>query len=279
MQKLIKKNLPLIYGAYFNSLSYFSESLAAQKAFNTFCKVRKGKVLPHQASFLDQAKKETEIVAGHQIQSYEWCGTGDTVLLVHGWESNSFRWRNLIQFLRMNDFHIIAFDAPAHGYSNGEYLHVPLYSECLLHMLQKYRPKHLIGHSVGGMTALYTQYRYPENSVEKIVTIGAPSEFHEIMEHYRMLLNLGPRVMRGLDQLVMDRFGFRVREFSASAFAKKIDRKGMIFHDKLDSVTPFHASEHIHSQWEGSILVPTEGLGHSMHQDAVNKKIVDFLMS
>src|SRR5690606_32675566 len=133
---------------------------------------------------------------------YQWSGTGATVLLVHGWESNSFRWRNLIQFLRANDFNILAFDAPAHGYSSGEYLHVPLYSECVLHMLEKHRPKHLVGHSVGGMTALYTQYRNPENSVEKIVTIGAPAEFHEIMEHFRLLLNLGPRVMRGLDQLV-----------------------------------------------------------------------------
>jgi pimeloyl-ACP methyl ester carboxylesterase len=279
MQKLLKKNLPLIYGAYFNGLSYFSKSLAAKNAFDTFCKVRKGKVLPHQASFLDQAKKEKEFVEGHEIQSYHWEGPGATVLLVHGWESNSFRWRNLIRYLRENEFNILAFDAPAHGYSSGEYLHVPLYSECMLHMLRKHRPAHVVAHSVGGMTTLYTQYRYPENSVEKIVTIGAPSEFHEIMEHFRRLLNLNPRVMQALDELVMDRFGFRVREFSASAFARTIDRKGLIFHDKLDTIAPFHASEQVHSQWHGSILVSTEGLGHSMHQDTVNKKIVDFLIS
>lgn len=279
MQQLIKKTLPLLYGAYFNGMSYFSKTQAAKKAFNTFCKVRKGRVLPHQASFLDQAKKGKEMVAGHEIQTYQWSGTGATVLLVHGWESNSFRWHNLIKFLKVHDFNILAFDAPAHGYSNGEYLHVPLYSECLLHMLRKHRPKHLVGHSVGGMTALYAQSRYPENSVEKIVTIGAPSEFHEIMEQYRQLLNLGPRVMQALDQLVMDRFGFRVREFSASDFARNIDRKGLIFHDKHDSVAPFHASENIHSQWRNSILVSTEGLGHSMHQDTVNKKIADFLFS
>jgi pimeloyl-ACP methyl ester carboxylesterase len=279
MQKLLKKNLPLLYGAYFNGLSYFSKSLAAKKAFDTFCKVRKGKVLPHQASFLDQAKKEKEFVEGHEIQSYHWEGPGATVLLVHGWESNSFRWRNLISYLRENEFNILAFDAPAHGYSSGEYLHVPLYSECMLHMLKKHRPSHVVAHSVGGMTTLYTQYRYPENSVEKIVTIGAPSEFHEIMEHFRQHLNLNPRMMHALDELVMDRFGFRVREFSASAFARTIDRKGLIFHDKLDTVAPFHASEQLHSQWHGSILVSTEGLGHSMHQDTVNKRIVDFLIS
>lgn len=279
MQKLLKKNLPFFYGAYFNGLSYFSKSLAAKKAFDTFCKVRKGKVLPHQASFLDQAKKEKELVEGHEIQSYHWEGPGTTVLLVHGWESNSFRWRNLIRYLRENKFNILAFDAPAHGYSSGEYLHVPLYSECVLHMLRKHRPAHVVAHSVGAMTTLYTQYRYPENSVEKIVTIGSPSEFHEIMEQFRRLLNLNPRVMHALDELVMDRFGFRVREFSASAFARTIDRKGLIFHDKLDTIAPFHASEQVHSQWHGSILVSTEGLGHSMHQDAVNKKIVDFLIS
>lgn len=279
MQQWFKKTLPRIYGAYFNGLSYFSKTLAAKKAFNTFCKVRKGRVLPTQALFLEEAKKGKEIVAGHEIQTYQWRGDGATVLLVHGWESNSSRWRNLIKILKVQDFNILAFDAPGHGYSSGEYLHMPLYSECLLHMLKTYSPKHLVGHSFGGMTALYTQSRNPENSIEKIVTIGAPSEFHEIMEQYRQLLNLGPRVIQALDQLIMDRFGFRIRELSASEFASNIDRKGMIFHDILDAVTPYHASEHIHSNWRNSILVSTEGLGHSMHQDTVNKKIADFLFS
>ncbi len=241
--------------------------------------MRKGRVLPQQEGYLDQARDQRERVCGYDIQTYHWKGSRDTVLLVHGWESNSYRWRHLIRHLQEHDFDIRAFDAPGHGLSSGRYFHVPLYSECLLHMVQKHRPSHVVAHSVGGMTALYAHYREPASSVEQIVTIGSPSEFQEIMEHYRRLLGLNPRVMQALDDYVKGRFGFRLQEFSASAFAQTLRQKGLLLHDIHDSVAPFHASRKIHERWRDSILVATEGLGHSMQQEAVNKRIVDFLIS
>jgi pimeloyl-ACP methyl ester carboxylesterase len=45
----------------------------------------------------------------------------------------------------------------------------------------------------------------------------------------------------------------------------------------LDTITPYHASVQLHENWKGSILISTEGLGHSMHQDDVNDQIVSFL--
>lgn len=275
----MKKILPPVYGALFNLISYFSPALAARLSFGTFSKVRKGKILPQQAPFLQAVISEKIAVEGHDIQTYHWKGQKQTVLLVHGWESNTHRWRNLITFLREHNFDIRAFDAPGHGYSSGTYLHVPLYGNCLRHMIQRYKPSYVVGHSVGGLTALYVQSAFPEKTIEKIVTIGAPSEFHEILEHYRQLLYLNPRVMDALEKYILERFGLQVREFSGSAFARSIKSKGLILHDKLDTVAPFHASEQIHREWRHSELVATEGLGHSMHQEAVNKKIIDFLIN
>ncbi len=123
----MNKYLPPLYGAYFNLLSLISRKRVAQQAFDTFCKVRKGRILPHQKEFLDGFKNEALQIAGHRVQTYQWHGDKETVLLVHGWESNAFRWRNLIAKLRENDFNIIAFDAPGHGYSSGRKLHVPLF--------------------------------------------------------------------------------------------------------------------------------------------------------
>ena len=279
MSKKIRALLPRIYGAGYNALSYVSSRHAAEMAFRTFCKVRKGRILPHQASFLERAMYEREHIAGHTVQSYRWKGEGDSVLLVHGWESNTFRWRNLIATLQEAGFDIWAFDAPGHGHSPGIYLHVPLYSDCLIHMIKKYNPKYVVGHSVGGMTALYTQYREPENGVEKIVTIGSPAEFHEIMTHFRMLLGLNRRLNRALEAYIQNKFGFQVREFSSPVFAGKIRQKGLLLHDRGDTVAPFRASEQVHAHWKNSSLVETNGLGHSMHQEAVNKKILDFLIS
>ncbi|MBW8243400.1 alpha/beta hydrolase [Muricauda oceani] len=277
MKKQINKILPLAYGKYFNAYSLIAPKKVANDAFHVFCTVRKGRIKPEQASYLDNFKLDLEEAAGHRIQSYHWPGTKETVLLVHGWESNTFRWRNLIKKLREADFNIIAFDAPSHGYSTGKHLYVPLYEEVVDHMVKKYGPKHLIGHSVGGMTIIYNQYKNPSSQVEKMVTIGSPSEFYEIMEHFQNLLKFNNRVMKHLDDYVQNRFGFKIDEFSTSKFARSISKKGLIFHDRFDKIAPYHASVAVNKSWEGSKLISTEGLGHSMHQDDVNDQIIAFL--
>ncbi len=279
MKKAFSKFIPLAYGHYFNLLSLFSPEITAEKAFNIFATVRKGRVLPHQKEYLDGAKKELLRIAEHDIQTYRWPGAGDTVLLVHGWESNTFRWRNLIAKLKAADFNIIAFDAPGHGYSSGKKLHVPLYAEVLRLIIKEFRPKHVISHSVGGMTALYNEYHHPDPHIEKIVTVASPSEFGGIMNHFQNLLQFNARVMEALDDYLYDRFGFRIEEVSTSEFVRSNDKKGLLFHDKLDKITPYHASQKVRANWKGSRLISTEGLGHSMHQEEVNDAIVHFLKS
>lgn len=276
---MIRKLLPKAYGCYFNLLSYLSPSRSARKAFRTFCKVRKGRVLPAQEGYLREAMAGREKVAGHELQTYRWQGDGDPILLIHGWESNSFRWRNLITFLREAGYDIYAFDAPGHGHSTGNHLHVPLFAECVNHMVGKIKPGHLIGHSMGGITGLYTLYRYPDEGVRKIVTIGAPSEFQGFLDHFKALLNLNGRMMIALDDYVREQFGLGVSELSSTRFAAALPQKGLLIHDIHDTVAPFRASQRVHAAWPGSTLVATEGLGHSLYQDEVNKRIIDFLKS
>lgn len=279
MKKLINRLLALSYGAYFNILAFFSKKLVGEKAFTLFSSPRKGKVLPLQASFLKKAEDIMIEVGGKQIQTYSWAGTKETVLLLHGWESNSFRWRNLISFLSDENFAIVAFDAPAHGNSSGGIFNVPLYAECAQHIVKHYKPTFIIGHSVGGMTALYHQYIYPHNSIQKIVTIGSPSELSELMEYYQNLLGFNNKVLSALDDYFKAHFGFEIQDFSISQFVQKIQIEGLLVHDIEDPITPYHNSEKVHANWKNSKLISTRGLGHSMHQDNVNKQIIDFLKS
>ena len=273
----LKTLLARFYGRYFNLIALFSPKTAAKLAFQTFAKVRKGRVQPSQQPFLDEARHSQESVAGHMIQTYQWAGQGPRVLLIHGWESNSFRWRKLISVLREHDFNVMAFDAPAHGYSSGKIMHVPLYTECVEHMVQTFQPRFIIGHSVGGMTALYHAHRHPNESVEKVVTIGSPAEFEEIVASYQQMLGFNDRVLKAFDALIFEEFGYHVHEFSTPKFVRGIPKKGLLLHDKEDRIAPFHASQKVHDAWQDSVLIPTEGLGHSMHQEEVNRMIVNFL--
>ncbi|WP_299320986.1 alpha/beta hydrolase [uncultured Maribacter sp.] len=277
MPVFLQKLIPKLIGFYFNMIVWFSPKKAAYKAFLVFTKVRKGRVLPNQKSFLDQAKLEVLSLDENEIQVYNWLGSKATVLLVHGWESNTWRWHKLIERLQKADFNIIAFDAPAHGYSSGNMLHVPLYAETVQQVLNKYKPTTVIGHSMGGMTVLYNESLHPNKTIEKIVTIGSPSEFHEILTHYKNLLGFNGKVLKALKNLVYNEFQFTVEEFSSSKFVKTNQKKGLLFHDRFDMIAPYHASVDVHKHWKGSEFVSTEGLGHSMHQDGVNEKIVSFL--
>ena len=273
----LKTLLANAYGKWFNLVAVFSPARAARLAFSTFAKVRKGRVKPVQQPFLDEARYSLEPISGHQIQTYQWEGPGPRVLLIHGWESNTFRWRKLIHLLREEGYHVIAFDAPAHGYSSGKILHVPLYTECVEHMVQTFDPKYIIGHSVGGMTALYHAHRHPGESVEKIVTIGSPAEFEEIVRGYQRMLGFNNRVLKAFDALVYEEFGYHIHEFATTEFVRDNPKKGLLLHDRLDRIAPFHASQKVHDAWKDSVLIPTEGLGHSMHQEDVNRQILDFL--
>lgn len=275
--KLINKYLPSLFGAYYNSLSVVAPELAAKQAFSTFTRVRRGRYDDSQREYLEDARKERLQVNGQEIQLYQWEGNGEQVLLVHGWESNTYRWRFLIPKLRNAGFNILAFDAPGHGASDGSHMHVLMYADCMDEVMRRYLPKYVVGHSVGGMTALYAHYRSNYNMLEKIVTLGSPAEFKDIVDHYQDLLALKPGLMSAFKEYITGRYGVQVEGFSSPEFVKNSEIQGLLFHDREDPITPFRASETVHANWDNSRLVATQGLGHSMQEETVHQQIVHFL--
>ncbi|WP_158974181.1 alpha/beta fold hydrolase [Cellulophaga sp. L1A9] len=279
MKKILNKYIPLFYGSYFNSVALVSKEKAAKKAFKLFCSPRKGRVLEHQKEFLDHAKSETISTEGVDLQTYKWKGSKETVLLLHGWESNVYRWRNLIAFLQKEDYDIIAFDAPGQGYSSGSILNVPLYTLCTEKIIATHNPKYIIGHSMGGMTMMYNQYKHPDNSIQKFISLGSPSELSEIVDDYQNLLKFNSVVKNSLNNYFKHNFNFTIDEFSIAEFSRNITKKGLIIHDEFDKIAPYSAAERIHKNWKNSRLIKTQGLGHSLHQEEVNNEILTFLKS
>lgn len=281
MKKLMSKFAARTFGFYFNFASLFRPKKIAAKAFLLFCTPRKGRLLKGQRGFLEDAKDLILEQGQVNIQTYRWKGTGPSILLLHGWESNSFRWRDSIKRLQKEGYNIIAMDAPAHGNSSGKMLHLPLYSACIQAVINTYNPTLVIGHSLGGMAILYSLYKYKSDNVfiEKVVTLGSPSELSDFMRQYKKILGLSNRMMRHLENHFVNIFGFEFVDFSSARFAENITKKGLLIHDELDAIAPYWSSKQVHSNWKNSTLVTTKGLGHSLHQDKVRDQIVDFLKS
>ena len=277
MKKTINKYLPKVIGIQLNGLHLVRPKKAVKKAFSLFCIPRRGKVKPEQMDFLNNAKHEIVEAENLALQTYNWKNTGKTILLIHGWESNTFRWMSLIEKLKAENYNIIAFDAPAHGNSTGNHLHVPLYTKCVEAIVKRYSPDYVIGHSIGGMTTVFHQYSFPNPAIKKLVLLGPPSEITEIMDDYQKILNFKPRVMRDLDVYFKELLGYNFHEFSIAKFAGSIKQPGLIIHDTFDKIAPVSASKSIHKNYKNSKFIETEGAGHSLNNDYIHGEIIQFL--
>mgnify|MGYP006185845459 FL=1 len=265
------------YGAYINLLCLFAPKKATLLAFSLFSHPRKGKLNTTQLPpFLAEAKKETFDNDGLQIQTYRWDGDEKIIFLLHGWESNTARWKKLIPHLLETGHTIIAIDAPAHGLSEGKEFNVIRYAASIDCVAKKYSPNYIIGHSIGGKASLYYQATYNNPTIEKMVLLGAPSDYAIIFKNYVRLLRLSSRMEQLIHQHYWDRFQIKVAEFSAQHYAHSITAKGLLLHDLDDTVVLHDESQKINRSWKTSVLETTQGLGHSLQNKIVYKKITDF---
>lgn len=267
-------------GLYINLLSYIHGEKARDLAYTLFSSPRKGRLkrekMPKTLYF---SKRETIHYQNEKIQSYIWQGDEKVILLIHGWESNSARWRKLLYHLKPTGHTIIALDAPAHGLSDGTEFNTPKYAEFINILVQKYNPETLIGHSVGGMTIAYYLDKFQNTSVNKAVILGAPSDFKLIFDDYISLLNLNTNTKKLLKFYFFERFNIQPDEFSGHRMAQNFSQKAFIVHDTQDKVISVEEGRKYAEAWKNSIYVETTGLGHSLHDDDLYRKIVAFLTS
>ena len=269
--------LPKTIGVILNSIGIFNSQLASRLAIQVFSKPRKGKVTTNANLFLDTAKKSTLYYNDFNIQIYQWKGPKETILLVHGWESNSSRWRNEIKKLIKEGYDIIALDAPAHGGSGSNFFNAILYSEFINVVSQKFKPTIFVGHSVGAMSIIFFLHKKNYSDAKKIVLLGAPSTFAAIIERYKKIMGFRNKIDKGIDRYIKLTFGHPPSYYSTANFIKNIDCRGLIFHDKRDPVIPYDDALEIDLQFKNAKLISTEGLGHSLKGKYIYDEIIKFL--
>jgi pimeloyl-ACP methyl ester carboxylesterase len=269
--------LPKIIGAILNSIGIFNSKLASRLALLVFSKPRKGKLTTNAHLFLDTAIKSTMYYLDLNIQIYQWKGPKETILLVHGWESNSNRWRNKIEKFHKEGYNIIAIDAPAHGGSGSDSFDAILYSEFINVVSQKFKPTIFVGHSVGAMSIIFFLHKKNYSDANKIVLLGAPSTFAAIIERYKKIMGFSNKIDKGIDRYIKLTFGHPPSYYSTANFIKNIDCRGLIFHDKRDPVIPYDDALEIDLQFKNAKLISTEGLGHSLKGKYIYDEIIKFL--
>ncbi|MCG9793015.1 alpha/beta hydrolase [Flavobacterium algicola] len=278
----MKKAFYLIFtksvGIYLNLLSFASIEKANLMAFSLFSQPRKGKILSGKMpKTLEKAVHKKIKHNGEEIATYIWEGNETIILLIHGWESNSSRWKKTLPYLQATGSTIIALDAPAHGLSSGKEFTIPKYAEWIDIVVKEYKPKFLIGHSFGGQTCLYYQSHYQSTSIEKIVILGAPNDFKTILHNYTSLLKLNDKITKSLENKYTQIFQRELSDFTGQNFAATVKTKGLIVHDIDDTVVLFEQSKTIASAWKNAAFIETKGLGHGLHDEILYTQVISFL--
>lgn len=267
-------------GFYINMLSFVFPKKAKILAYQLFSQPRKGRIHPNKLpKTLINTEKEIFIHNEDTFQTYTWKGNDEIILLVHGWESNASRWKKLLHHLKPLGKTIIALDAPAHGLSSGKEFNAPKYAEYIQIVTQKYAPKYIIGHSIGGATLVYYLDKYNNPTIEKVVLLGSPSDFKIINNNYASLLSLNSKVKKLLENYYFEKFDIHINDFKGHKFAENFNQKGLIAHDLHDTIVLVEEGKKYAAAWRNSIYIETNYLGHSLHDWDLYQKISKFIES
>lgn len=273
----MSKYIPKMIGGFINFISLFSPTSASNIAIYIFSKPRKGRINPEEKEYLETATEKVIYYNDIAIQTYHWEGNKPTVLLVHGWESNSYRWKDLIDLLKSENYNIISIDAPAHGNSGSKIFNALLYSECINVVLNQFNIDTIIGHSVGGTSSAIALHNYKVSSVKKLISLGAPSNFISMVKNYRKIMGFNKRVMKAMDKYYLKHFGHLPKYFTVVNYSKNIQAKGLIIHDRKDRIIPYRDAIEIIRHYKNSKLVKTVGFGHGLKSKKVYNHILEFL--
>jgi len=269
---------PRVAGKSINTLVHISPDKAGRFAFHLFCSPRKGRQLkPKEINFLEGATQIDLHLGEISLKSYYWKAGNETVLLAHGYESNSARWRALVPFLMRSGFSVVAVDAPAHGLSGSDTVNGVLYAQALDLVIKHFSPHYAIGHSFGGMSLAYYFSTFSYQTIDKLMLMATPSRLRNVTDLFSDTLALSEKSQKAMDDHFSNHFGFTIDDFTVGDFIKSCRIPGLIIHDAEDTVAPIEGAHQINNSWESSELKVTKGLGHFLQSGEVYKTIVDFL--
>lgn len=214
------------------------------------------------------------------LAAYEW-GHGDkTILVMHGWESNSGQMRAIIERLLAEGYRVVAFDAPAHGNSPGKEANLFFNGEALQVALEAFGPVYgIVAHSFGAASTLFHLALRPHPGLQKLVVNGSPSTLVGLIASFSRVTALPRKIVEAIHHEVFLRFGLRVESVSIAKLAHQIPTPTLMFHDRNDEFVPYAEGLDISRNWPEAQFVTTEGLMHrgALQNEDTLLQIVDFL--
>ncbi|HNF29006.1 MAG TPA: alpha/beta hydrolase [Chitinophagaceae bacterium] len=271
------------YRAKIKTISLLSKKLAAEKALTIFCTPFSGKpkrAIPH---LFHQAEKLVCHTNNLKLVGWQWNAknsNGKKVLIAHGFDSCSYKFDKLIQHLLSAGFTVLAFDAPAHGLSDGKTVNALDYKKALLAINKQVEDLYcIIGHSLGGLAASLAAEEMHE--LKKLILIAPATETQRAIDNFFKYVPLGKDIKDEIEKIIYNFEQKPVSYYAVSRSVQTITIPVFWVHDSHDWICPFEDVKPIVDLHLNHIqFYISNGLGHNKiyRNNTVMQKITDFLI-
>ena len=279
----LKEKLALNYiRTKFKLLSMVSKRKTAEKAFELFC-TPFTKSPNRMRTIFESAEILNFKLNGLNIQGYRWNKNNPhKVLILHGFGSAAHNFNWYIIAMLEKGYQVLAFDAPAHGNSEGRTVNAMQYCEMIKTIINLYGPVNgFIAHSFGGIALSLAMEKIIHDHHTKIVFIAPATETTTAIDSAFKLLQIDDEMIRTeFDRIIFEKGGYPPRWYSMKRAIKNIKASILWIHDEDDDVTPLKDALQVKKEGYTNIeFVITKGLGHrKIYRDTtVQNKITEFL--
>jgi len=281
--KLKQKIAIRLYKTKFKAISLISNKLAAKNLFKLFCTPYSGKPKRKQPPFFKKAKTIDIVFEKLTVRGWQWIPAncnGNKVLVIHGFDSCSYKSEPIINKLYLSGYEVLAFDAPGHGISDGKTINAKQFSECIADIDKKFGTFYgIVAHSFGGMAAALATENYLQQ-LERLVLIAPATETRTAIDNFFLFLKMPLKLKPEFDNIIRNLSGKEVSYFSVGRALENIKTKTLWIHDSKDMICPITDVTIVQEKHLPNVEFHiTSGLGHNAiyRNQNVLQKIAFFL--
>ncbi len=262
--------------------SAFSKKAAAKIVFKYLC-TPNAEPLKERPLIYRQGKPAKFMINGKKIRGHKWNHPQENrVLILHGFSSGAYKFDKYVISLINKGYEVIAFDAPAHGRSEGKTITVVEYKDMIKKAIYKFGPiNKFIAHSFGGLALCLALEDIEHDENTRVALVAPATETTSSMDYALKVLGITDKRIRDeVDNIIYDISGNPPEWYSIKRAMANIKARILWIHDDTDNVTPVKDVKKIQEkEFQNIEFMFTHNLGHHKIYNEKNIKdtITDFL--
>lgn len=283
MEIVRKKNktpLPLRVVAWlFPKLEKIAPHLAKRVFVHIFFTPAKYSFPEKEIKYIESAEKQQVDFKGRKVMVYKW-GTGVPVLMMHGWMGRATQFRKFIAPFNEAGYQVVAFDAPAHGKSEGVKSHLMYFVQIMEMLHKQYHFRSIIGHSLGGVAGLHVIQRGA--NIPSLIMVGSPVIGDQIIGEFLRRLNGTWKSGNYFKEYILQIYNQPFEHYTAEYVIRKIkDLPLLLIYDEDDIEVKINHAERLKELYPEAEFLRTTGLGHTriLKDEIVINKAISFIDS